>query len=368
MIPLHRPWIGAEEEAAALRVLRSGVLAGNGPECAALERELGDLLDIPQVLAVSSATHALELSMRLLGVEGGEVILPSFTFPSVANAVLAAGGTIRFCEIREPDLNADLDHARSLITPSTRAIVVTHYAGHGQPFDGLPVPVVEDAAHALGSRVAGRPCGTTGTFGCLSFHATKNVTGGEGGALLVRDPAAARQARVMREKGTNRDDQVAGRIAHYTWVAVGSSLVMPEIAAAIVRAQMAKLGAILEARERVACLYDAGLRSLVEGGRIAIVRPVPEATSSWHVYGVRVDPGERDAVIARMAAMGVQAASHFEPLHASPYGRAVAPRLSLPRTERLASSLVRLPIYPGLSDAAVQRVIESLQTSLETHP
>lgn len=182
-VPLHRPWIGAAERAALARVLARGELAGNGVECRALEAELARQLDVSHALALSSATHALETAMHLLDVAGGEVVLPSFTFPSVGNAVLRAGGRPVYCEIREPDLNVDLAHALSLVGPRTRALVATHYGGHPVDSSTSPVPVVEDAAHALGSRLGGRACGTLGRFGCLSFHATKNVVAGEGGAL-----------------------------------------------------------------------------------------------------------------------------------------------------------------------------------------
>ncbi len=364
MIPLHLPWLDSEEETATLRVLRSGRLAGNGAECAALERELQARLDGGVVLALSSATHALELMMHLLNLEGGEVIVPSFTFPSVGCAILRARGVIRFCEVREPDLNVDLDHARSLVGPTTRALVVTHYAGHPQDFRNFPVPVVEDAAHALGSRIDGRACGTIGEFGCFSFHATKNVVAGEGGALIVKDEAAARPARIFREKGTNREDFAAGRVDHYAWVGPGSSFVLPELSAAIARVQLGKMDRILEERCRVARLYDNELFELEREGRLAIVRPAQNVLSSHHIYAILVDPQVRNDVIARLAAGGVQAASHFVPLHSSPLGRSLAGGLSLPRTERLAASIIRLPIYPGLADEDVRQVVAGLRGAL----
>ena len=141
-IPLHRPWFGPEEEAAVLRVLRAGELAGNGPECKLLEEELRAHLGAKHVLAVSSASHALEIAIHLAGASGGDVIMPSFTFPSVGNAIIRAGGRIRFCEVRESDLNVDLDHALSLIGPNTRALVITHYAGHPADLEKVPVPIV----------------------------------------------------------------------------------------------------------------------------------------------------------------------------------------------------------------------------------
>jgi dTDP-4-amino-4,6-dideoxygalactose transaminase len=365
MIPLHRAWLDAEEEAAVLRLLRSGRLAGNGVECAALECELRTRLGGgSEVLALSSATHALELMMLLLNLEGGEVIVPSFTFPSVGCAILRAGGVIRFCEVRLPDLNVDLDHARSLVGPKTRALVVTHYAGHPQDFTGFPAPVVEDAAHALGSRIHGRSCGTLGLFGCLSFHATKNVVAGEGGALIVRDPATAVPARIFREKGTNREDFAAGRVDHYAWVGLGSSFVLPELSAAIARVQLGKMDRILEERRRIAGLYDSELSCLERDGRLAVVRPVSNGLSSHHIYAILVDPGVRNDVVARLAAGGVQAASHFVPLHASPFGRSVTGGLTLPRTERVAASIIRLPIYPGLSNDEVRHVAACLRGAL----
>jgi dTDP-4-amino-4,6-dideoxygalactose transaminase len=365
MIPLHRPWIDASDEAAVVRVLRSGRLAGNGAECAALERELHARLGGQHaVVSLSSATHALELMMQLLDLQGGEVIVPSFTFPSVGNAILKAGGVIRFCEIREPDLNVDLDHARSVIGPATRALVVTHYAGHPLDAAGFPLTILEDAAHALGSAIGNRACGTLGEFGCLSFHATKNLVSGEGGALLTRNPDAARRARIVREKGTNRDDFIAGRVDRYAWVGLGSSLVLPELSAALARTQLAKFDRILEERRRIALLYDDALGDLDREGRVTIVRPVGPGTSSHHIYAVLVDPDARPSVVERLERSGVQTASHFVPLHASPFGRSLAPDLALPRTDRLSASIVRLPIYPGLSEGEVAKVAASLREAL----
>jgi dTDP-4-amino-4,6-dideoxygalactose transaminase len=226
------------------------------------------------------------------------------------------------------------------------------------------MPIVEDAAHALGSRIDGRWCGTIGAFGCLSFHATKNFVAGEGGVLITRDADAARRARIFREKGTNREDFAAGRVDHYAWVAPGSSLVMPELSAALLRVQIAKFDRILTERRRVARLYDEGFADLEREGRLAVVRPRDSGSSSHHIYAVLVDPAVRPAVLAHLAGHGVQAASHFVPLHASPHGRQLSPGLSLPRTDRLAASLIRLPIYPTLSDADVQKVVESLRHAL----
>jgi dTDP-4-amino-4,6-dideoxygalactose transaminase len=301
--------------------------------------------------------------MLLLDLPGGEVIVPSFTFPSVGSAILRAGGVIRFCEVRQPDLNVDLDHARSLVGPHTRAIVITHYAGHPQDVAGLPVPVVEDAAHALGSDIGGRPCGTLGAFGCFSFHATKNLVSGEGGALITRDADAAARARIFREKGTNRDDFTRGRVDHYSWVGLGSSLVLPELAAALARTQLTKFDRILDERRRVAGYYDPAFSDLEREGRLQVVRPTG-GSSSHHIYALLVDPDARASVLQSLGRAGVQAASHFVPLHASPFGREVAPGTSLPCTDRIAASVVRLPIYPGLSERDMDRVVAAVREAL----
>jgi dTDP-4-amino-4,6-dideoxygalactose transaminase len=364
-VPLHRPWIGDEERAALARVLARGELAGNGPECRELESELAARLGIRHALVLTSATHALEVAMELLDVRGGEVILPSFTFPSAGNAIVRAGGRPVFCEVREPDLNVDWPHALSLVGESTRAIVVTHYAGHPVDPSPSPLPVLEDAAHALGSTLGGRACGTLGRFGCLSFHATKNVVAGEGGALLTDDLEAARATAVWREKGTDREAFARREVDHYSWVGLGSSLVLPELGAALARAQLARLDAITRRRPEIAARYAEGLADLERRGELRFVRAL-EGESCHHIFAVLVAPARRQAILHHLAGRGIGAASHFVPLHASPYGRRVGRSPALPRTERLAASLVRLPIYPDLGDDEQARVIEGVSAACRT--
>lgn len=363
MIPLHRPWFDRREEDAVLRVLRSGEVAGNGRECRVLERRLSERLGAPHVLAVASASAALEIAAHLMGLRGKEVILPSFTFPSVGNAIVRAGGRPVFCEIREPDLNLDPEDAAGRVRRNTGAIVLTHYAGHPVDPGGIGVPILEDAAHALGSSLNGRPCGRIGTFGCLSFHGTKTVVAGEGGALICPDEGRAEAASIFREKGTNRDAHVSGKVSSYCWVGLGGSFVLPELSAALAVVQLGKLDEILAARRRVAAAYDDRLAELERRERLRIVRRL-EGTTSHHLYAVLVDPRRRDSVIRSLRAEGIGAASHFFPLHLSPFGREVAGAQSLPRTERIAASLIRLPIHPGLTEVEIDRVATALERAL----
>lgn len=353
------------EREALLRVFDSRSLAGNGVECRAFEAELREALSCRHCLVLSSATAALEIAMLAIGTEGGEVIVPSFTFPSIGNAIVRAGARPVFCEVREPDLNLDVEDALSLVTPSTRAIVLTHYAGHPVWIDDAPAPLVEDAAHALGSSYAGRPCGALGLVGCISFHQTKNLVTGEGGALLTESDEVAHAAEVFREKGTNRQDMLRGKVDFYAWVGLGSSHVMPELAAAVGRVQLAKVAAITAMRTEIARGYDERLAGLEERERIRTVRNPGPGHSCHHIYAVLVEPGRREAVIESLREDGIGAASHFVPLHSSPFGSAFSAGRPLPATDRLAASVVRLPIYPGLTDDDLDRVCASLERAVD---
>jgi dTDP-4-amino-4,6-dideoxygalactose transaminase len=329
-----------------------------------LEEELQSKLDMKYAFAVSSGSHAMELAMEILDLSGGEVILPSFTFPSVANAVLRAGGRPIFCEIREPDLNIDLQHALSLISRRTKAIVVTHYAGHPVNPEGIPIPVIEDAAHALGSSLQNRSCGTMGQVGCLSFHQTKNCAAGEGGAILCRSDEAAEKIRIFREKGTNREEFLSRRAPFYSWVGLGSSFVLSEVSAAITRVQLAKLDEIFLRRRRIAVWYDQAFADLEKTGLLKIVRPLDREGSSYHIYGILVNPARRASILAAMHAAGIGTAHHFMPLHSSPYGRKLNSGHPLPETDRLAASLIRLPIYPELGERDLETIALALTGAL----
>ncbi len=265
-IAFSRPWFDAREEAAVREAL-SGQVSGDGPIGRRVEGRLAGLLGASRVLLTTSGTHALELALLALGVgPGQEVICPSFTFVSSANAVLRVGARPVFAEIEETTLGLDPADVERRITTRTAAVLPVHYAGVAPDMEALlglarrhGLRVVEDAAQGLGAAWRGRALGTLGDAGCLSFHETKNVTCGEGGALVVSDPELAHRAEIAREKGTNRAAFLRGEVDKYTWVAEGSSYVLSDLLAAVLLAQLQKLDAIQTRRASVVARYRQGL-------------------------------------------------------------------------------------------------------------
>jgi dTDP-4-amino-4,6-dideoxygalactose transaminase len=371
MIPLSRPDIGEDEIAAAVQALRGGHLCGDGPAARRVERLLAERLGAPHVLLTTSCTHAMELALMALDIgPGDEVILPSFTFVSTANVVLRQGATPVFADIQADTLNLDPDDVRRRLTPRTRAIMPVHYAGVACDMDALAalaqehgLLMVEDAAQALGSLYHGRHLGTFGEAGAISFHATKNVTCGEGGALVTRREDLARRAEIMREKGTNRAAFLRGEVDKYTWVETGSSYVIADVLAAILEAQLQRLDTLQAARVRVARAYCEGLAPLERTGRLRLPYVPAEAVPNWHLFHFTVTSAEeRDRCLRFLKERGVGAAFHFVPLHSSPRGRRLAGGAppELPVTDRVSRTLVRLPLYPQLTEAEVEHVIQSV--------
>jgi dTDP-4-amino-4,6-dideoxygalactose transaminase len=375
-IPLSRADIGEEEIAAAVAALRGGHLCGDGPATRRVERMLSERLQGAHVLLTTSCTHALELALMALGVgPGDEVILPSFTFVSTANAVLRQGATPVFAEIQPNTFNLDPADVEARITSRTRAIMPVHYAGVACEMDGLralaeqhDLWVIEDAAQALGSAYRSRPLGTVGDAGGISFHATKNVTCGEGGALVTRDQALARRAEIMREKGTNRAAFLRGEVDRYTWVECGSSFVVADVLAAILEAQLRRIEELQAARARWAAFYLQALEPLQQAGRVRLPHVPLEATPNWHLFHLTVDSeAERDQCLQFLRSRGITAAFHFVPLHSSPFGRELAggSLVSLPITDTVSSTLIRLPLYSQLTEGQAGRVVDALYTFFE---
>ena len=367
-LPLHRPAFDEAEVQAAAEVIRSGHVAGNGPVSRDLERMFREYLGARHALLTTSGTAALELALRAWGLElGDEVICPSFTFPSTANAILLAGGRPVFADIDPDTWNLDPERVRAAITPRTRAILPVHYAGQPCALDELfgiarplGIPIVADAAHALGARYGGRPVGAVENVACFSLHQTKNLTCGEGGLLTTNDDRVAQAAEIVREKGTDRAAFLRGEVACYTWVALGSSYVLSDVLAAIAREQLKKIDWITQRRARCAAFLLDELRPLADRLQLPTVRP--ECESSWHVFAVLVPASLRDWFIRALRAEGIGAAFHFVPLHSSPFGKHLFGGHSpdLPVTENVGARLVRLPLYPQLTEEDLADIVRAV--------
>jgi dTDP-4-amino-4,6-dideoxygalactose transaminase len=314
------------------------------------------------------------MAMMAIGIgPGDEVILPSFAFVTAATAVVRQGARPVFAEIDEFTFNLDPDDASQRITQHTKAIICVHYAGQGYRMnDAMELArkhglyLVEDAAQAIGARYDGKPLGTFGPVGCYSFHITKNVVAGEGGALVTNDDVIARRAEIIREKGTNRSAFLRGEVDKYTWVDIGSSFVPSDLLAALLGSQLARLEAITQRRTELWYGYHEGMAELEEEGLLIRSRLDPKAEHNGHIYAFRVAPDIRDKVIEGLRARGIESTFHFVPLHSSPYGQKALGyrRGDLPITERTAASLVRLPLHTQLTMDDIEFILKQLEQVL----
>jgi len=365
-LPLHRPWFDEREAEAVRHVLAGTHVAGDGAHGRELERLLRESTGARGVLAVNSCTAALEMAVEVAGLgPGDEVILPSFTFVSTANAVMKSGARPVFADIDPVTFGLDATAVARHITPRTRAIIPMHYAGMACDMAALDaiarqhgLDVLEDAAHGINATCGGRALGACGSFGAVSFHETKDLVCGEGGALLIRDDETRlRAAEILREKGTDRTAFLRGERDKYTWVGSGSSYVLSDLLAAIAVVQFSKVPEITRRKTAQAERLLAGLaayRGLVQ------LPVVPDhCRPNWHLFAVLVNPAHRNWVLQALRAEGVSAAFHYIPLHSAPYARHsahIAP-VELPVTDRVSASLVRLPISPSFTEADFDDVV-----------
>lgn len=373
-LSFNRPLAGSREIGYVAEAIENAHLSGDGPFTMRCQEWLRERLGSEAALLVHSCTAALELAALLLEVgPGDEAIMPSFTFVSTANAFALRGAVPVFVDIQPDTLNVDPDAVVAALTPRTKAIVPVHYAGVPASMASLSeigaragVAIIEDAAQALLSAYEGRPAGSFGALSALSFHETKNVVSGEGGALLVNDSDFVRRAEILRDKGTDRRRFLRGEVDKYTWVDLGSSYAMSEINAAFLWAQLEQSEELTNARRRLWGLYHEALEPLEADGRLR--RPVipTNVVSNAHIYYVlAASAQERDFLLDRFQAANINAVFHYAPLHASAggrqYGRAHG---SLPVTEDLASRLVRLPLWPAMTESDVGRVASTLYDAL----
>ena len=369
-IPFNRPYLTGQEMDYLLEAQASGVLAGDGAFTKRCNAWLEGATGTAKALLTHSCTAALEMAALLFDIKpGDEIIMPSYTFVSTANAFVLRGGVPVFVDIRPDTLNLDEALLEGAITSRTRAIVPVHYAGVGCEMDTIMaiasrhgLAVLEDAAQGAMATYKGRPLGSIGTLGALSFHETKNVISGEGGALLVNDRRLVDRAEVIREKGTNRARFYRGEVDKYTWEDVGSSFLPGEIVAAFLWAQLQRAQEITDARLALWARYHEAFADPETQG--VIRRPIlPDSCEhNAHMYYLLLAPDiDRDLTLDRLRVRGVRSVFHYVPLHSSPagkrYGRVYA---TVPVTDDVAARLIRLPIWVGMSDNDQARVIESV--------
>jgi dTDP-4-amino-4,6-dideoxygalactose transaminase len=369
-IPFNRPYMTGKELDYIKQAESGGMLSGDGPFTKRCHQWLEHRTGSAKVLLTHSCTAALEMGALLADIQpGDEVIMPSYTFVSTANAFVLRGGIPVFVDIREDTLNLDERLIEAAITPRTKAIAPVHYAGVACEMDVIMeiarrhgLKVVEDAAQGVMSTYKGRALGSIGDMGAYSFHETKNVISGEGGALLVNDPALALRAEIIREKGTDRSRFFRGEVDKYTWQEVGSSFLPGELTAAFLWAQFEEAQRITTQRLVLWEHYHQALEPLEARGLLR--RPVVprECQHNAHMYYVLLAPEiDRQSVLVMLKDAGINAVFHYVPLHSSPagqrYGRVHG---SMEMTDRQSERLVRLPLWLGLTSEMQERVIRSL--------
>lgn len=372
-IPFNKPYMTGRELQYIAQAHANGHLAGDGmftKKCHAwLETHTG----AHKALLTHSCTASLDMAAMLADIHpGDEVIMPSYTFVSTANAFVLRGGVPVFVDIRPDTLNIDETLIDAAVTPRTKAIVPVHYAGVACEMDTImafaqrhKLLVIEDAAQAVMSTYKGKPLGTLGHMGAYSFHETKNIISGEGGALLVNDERFAERAEIIREKGTNRSQFFRGQIDKYTWMDIGSSYLPGEVIAAFLWAQMEEAQSITERRLDLWRRYHEALSPLENAGKLQ--RPIipMDCRHNAHMYYILLESLEkRTQVIAQLKAQGVNAVFHYVPLHASPAGKKYG-RVNgeLGHTDNLADRLLRLPLWVGM-DKAQDTVIAQLLAAI----
>ena len=373
-IPFNRPYLTGAEGRCIAEALAGGKLAGDGPFTRRCRDALVQMFGSREALLTHSGTAALEMCALLLDLQAGdEVIMPSFTFVSTANAFVLRGAVPVFVDVSPQTLNIDPAAIEAAITPRTRAIVVVHYAGVGCEMEAIGalaaqhgLAVIEDAAQGIMSSRNGRPLGSFGDLSAVSFHDTKNITCGEGGALLINRADCITRAEILREKGTDRSRFLRGQIDKYTWQDVGSSFLPSDVLAAFLSAQLDAARDITAQRLAIWQRYHALLAPLESQGQLSRQVVPPECQHNGHIYFVLLDAAvDRDQVLHAMREQGVVATFHYVPLHSAPagrrWGRAVG---DMAVTDSSARRLLRLPLWIGLDEGRQERVIDTLSRSI----
>jgi dTDP-4-amino-4,6-dideoxygalactose transaminase len=370
-IPFNRPYLTGRERKYLEEALLSRRISGDGPFAHRCEALMRQRFDAASVQLTTSCTSALEAAALLCDLgSGDEVIMPSYTFASTANAFWLRQAKVKFVDIRRDTLNIDETQIEAAIGARTRAIVPVHYAGVGCEMHAIMglaskhgLVVVEDAAQGVNATYQARFLGTIGDMGCYSFHESKNFVAGEAGAFLTNNPDLARRAEIVREKGTNRSQFFRGEVDKYTWMDIGSSYIASDLLAAVLLAQLEAMEEITALRRRVHDRYSVGLAPLVRAGTIRVQSIPQHCASNFHMFYILVeDLPTRMRLIEHLKRDGIHAVFHYVPLHTSPVGESMGYRAGmLPVTEYCADRIVRLPLYAGLLDHEVDRIAESVR-------
>jgi dTDP-4-amino-4,6-dideoxygalactose transaminase len=371
-IPFNRPAVPEASYSYLRQAVENMHLSGDGPFTRRCHALLERLLGAPKVLLTTSCTHALEMAAILLDVRpGDEVVVPSFTFVSTVNAFVLRGARPVFADIRPDTLNLDEGKLPALLSRRTRAVVPVHYAGVAcemadivRQATAAGSAVVEDNAHGLFGRYHGRPLGTFAPLATQSFHETKNLSCGEGGALVINDPELAERAEVIREKGTNRSRFFRGQVDKYTWVDVGSSYLPSDALAALLFAQLEIRDRIQARRQHLWETYAAGLGAWAAASGVLLPHVPPHCDQPYHLFYLLMPTlDDRQNLIAHLRAADVTAAFHYVPLHLSEMGEQFGGRPGdCPVTEAVSDRLVRLPLFLDLSDDDQRRVIRLVKS------
>lgn len=373
-IPFNKPFFLGTEHAYIQEALEYGQISGNGLFTKKCHQFFQDHYGFNKVLLTTSCTDALEMSAILANISpGDEVIIPSYTFPSTANAFVLRGANIVFADSSHNHPNLDSGKIPSLITEKTKAIVPVHYAGVACDMAQLiqlakeyNLIIIEDAAQAVDSYFQKEPLGKIGHLGTFSFHETKNLSSGEGGLLAINDPKFAKRAEIIWEKGTNRAAFFRGEVQKYSWVDIGSSFLPSDVIAALLYAQLESLNKIQVKRKKIWDQYNEGLQSLSEKGYFSLPFLPKYATNNAHIfYLICSSLEERTALIHFLKECGIAAIFHYLPLHTSDYYRSKGRRQHLPYAEMYSNCLLRLPLYAGLQENDVSYIIERITDFFE---
>ena len=369
-IPFNKPSLTGDELNYLTQAIERYHISGDGIFTSKCHQWLEKHFNIPKALLTTSCTHALEMTAFLLNVKpGDEVIIPSFTFVSTVNAYVNRGATPVFIDIRPDTLNLDEELLERLISPRTKAILPVHYAGVGCEMDAIleiakehHIPVVEDNAHGLFGKYKGEYLGTFGCLATQSFHETKNITCGEGGALLINDPHFIERAEILREKGTNRSRFFRGQVDKYTWVDIGSSYLPSDMLAAFLYAQLESYETIQLKRQKIWEYYHANLKDWAEGNGVRLPYVPNYCQQPYHMYYILLPSLEiRQGLIEHLKAARILSVFHYLPLHLSDMGRKFGGKIGdCPVTENLSDRLLRLPFYNILTINEQERVINTI--------